>query len=100
MLAFAKNRSYAKQYFGTLSRIRVLPGLEGVVCGQHCALRKFLCRFLKATNHLCTLCGVKAVKLAFGRDALAANHQRILAAQLALDLLDRGPHSDGIFFSA
>src|SRR2546422_9187802 len=88
----------AKQQLRALFGWSGTPRFEGLVSSFNRAVRQLFGCFLKTPHNLCAIGGIDAVKFVFSRKALTANHERILAPQLSLDLLNRGPHRDGIFF--
>src|SRR6185295_14910836 len=56
--------------------------------------------FVKTSDHLCAVCWIDTDELAAGFNALAADYERILAAQFALHLRQRRAHRVGVFFVA
>ncbi len=100
MPSFAQELGDAKQQFGALFGRRPRPTLERLVGRFDRAPRQFLSRLLKAPDHLGLARRVHAIKRAPGLDALAADHQRVLAAQFAPHLIERRAHRRRVLFLA
>jgi hypothetical protein len=96
MLALAQERGDAKEQVRALLCGRLAPRLECLVGGLDGAAREFLRGLLKAPDHLRFVCRIKALKLPFRIETLAAYDQRVFAPQLALDLLNRRAHQSRV----
>src|SRR5262252_628579 len=76
------------------------PRLKGLVGGRDGPLRKFPGRLVEFPDHLRAYGRIDAVECGAGLDALAANYQRIFAAEFAFYLLKRSPHRLRVLFFA
>src|SRR6185295_10344978 len=100
MFSLPQNRSHAEQEINPLLRAGVFPGLKGLIGRLHGLVCQFFRRLLKTTDYLGAISWINTVELCVSRYALAANHQRVLTAQLAFYFLKRGAHSLRIFWFA
>src|SRR5205814_6982509 len=98
MLALTHQGGRAKQQRNALSCGNIAPCLESLSGGLDSFGGEFLRRLVKLADDLRPVCWVDAVKNVAGIDAFAANHQRVLASELALNFFERGAHGRSIFF--
>ena len=82
----------AKEQLCAFFRRNAFPRLKSLAGTFDGAIGQFLRRFVKASDDLRATGGIDAVDLSVGLDALAANHQGILPAELAVHLLERREH--------
>ena len=82
-LAFAQQVGHAEQQAGALFKRSLAPGFEGLQRRLHRGLDVFLAGLLMKAHHLRRLRRIDGLDLVRGLDALAADDQVVLAAQLA-----------------
>ena len=98
--ALAQQVGGAEQQAGALFDGSVLPGIEGFQRGGHGRLDVFFAGLLMDSDNLRRLRGIQGLDLVGGLDALAADDEVILAAELSADSLDGGAHLAGVVFVA
>src|SRR4051812_47624046 len=98
MFARAQQLSDAKDQLSAFSRRNVAPGFERGGRGLDGFVGQFFGGFVKRADHLGAIRGIDAVERVTRIDALAAYDERILAAEFALYLVERGAHRLGVFF--
>jgi hypothetical protein len=100
MPPLAQNLRNAKQHRSTFFRRNITPRLKRLIRRFDGAAREFFRRLLKTPDNFGFLRRVEALKGAPRLDALAADHERVLAPQFAAHTLNRPAHRPRILFSA
>src|SRR6185503_5220169 len=100
MFARAQYLSHAKQESCAIRCGHGLPGLESLRSLFDGAIRELFSRLVESPDELRAIRGVVAVEHAARSDAFTADDERVFAAKLLSDLLDRLAHRLRVLFFA
>src|SRR5438105_2308029 len=98
MFPFAHQLGDPKQQLCSFLSRHVAPRLKGFVRSFNCLIREFFRGFVKVSYYLRSISWIDALERAAGLDAFAADDERILPTEFALNLVERGAHRRGILF--